>query len=59
MLVTNFWFKYAVYRIVCGAYQALDVGRIHPVRERALRALDDTVDYIDKAMPYAIGYETQ
>ena len=59
MLVTNFWFKYAVYRIVCGAYQALDVGRIHPVRERALRALDETVDYIDKAMSDAIGYETQ
>lgn len=59
MLVTNFWFKYAVYRVVCGAYQALDVGRMHPLRERAIRALNETVDYIDKAMPDAVGYETQ
>ena len=47
MLVTNFWFKYAVYRVVCGAYQALDVGRMHPLRERSIRALNETVDYID------------
>jgi hypothetical protein len=59
MLVTNFRFKYFMYRIVCGLYQALDVGRIHPVRERALRALEDTVNYIDEAMPDAIGFETQ
>ncbi len=59
MLVTNFRFKYFVYRIVCGLYQALDVGRIHPVRERALRALEDTVNYIDEAMPDAVGFETQ
>jgi len=59
MLVTNFRFKYVMYRIVCAAYQLLDVGRIHPVRERALRALQDTVDYIDEAMPDAIGFETQ
>jgi hypothetical protein len=44
---------------VCGIYQILDVGRIHPVRERAIRALEDTVNYIDKNMPDAIGFETQ
>ncbi len=59
MLVTNFRFKYLVYRLVCGVYQALDVGRIHPVRQRALRALEDTVDYIEAALPDAVGFETQ
>jgi predicted O-methyltransferase YrrM len=59
MLVTNFRFKYLVYRIVCAIYQVLDVGRIHPVRERALRALQDTVDYIDEKLPGAVGFETQ
>ena len=44
---------------MCGLYQALDVARIHPVRERALRALADTVDYIDERMPDAVGFETQ
>lgn len=59
MLVTNFRFKYYVYRLMCGIYQALDVARIHPVRERALRALADTVDYIDDHLPDAVGFETQ
>lgn len=59
MLVTNFRFKYLVYRVMCGLFQALDVGRIHPVRERALRALQDTVDYIDAHLPDAVGFETQ
>ena len=59
MLVTNFRFKYFVYRAMCGLFQALDVARIHPVRERALRALADTVDYIDERLPDAVGFETQ
>lgn len=59
MLVTNFRFKYVVYRIVCAAYQMLDVARIHPVRERALRALKESVDYIDEKLPQAVGFETQ
>lgn len=59
MLVTNFRFKYFVYRVVCGLFQALDVARVHPVRERALRALQDTVDYIEETLPDAIGFETQ
>ena len=59
MLVTNFRFKYFVYRLMCGMYQAFDVARIHPVRERALRALADTVDYIDEHLPDAVGFETQ
>jgi hypothetical protein len=36
MLVTNFKLKYVLYKIVCGIYQLADVGRIHPLRERAL-----------------------
>jgi hypothetical protein len=59
MLVTNFRFKYLVYRVACGLFQFLDVARIHPVRVRALRALEDTVNFIDRHMPDAIGFETQ
>lgn len=59
MLVTNFRFKYFVYRVMCGIYQAFDVARIHPVRERALRALQESVDYIEARLPDAVGFETQ
>jgi len=40
-------------------FQLLDTGRMHPVRERAFRALAKSVDYIDKHMPNAVGFETQ
>ena len=59
MLVTNFWLKSAVYKVVCGFYQAFDVGRIHPSRERSLRALGRTVDYIERTMPNALGLDSQ
>jgi hypothetical protein len=59
MLITNFRLKYVLYKIVNAAYQLADVGRIHPARERALRALQQSVDYIDRAMPDVIGLETQ
>jgi hypothetical protein len=59
MLVTNFWLKLLLYRIVLGGYQLLDTGRLHPVRERARRALADSVDYIDKNMQSALGFDTQ
>jgi hypothetical protein len=59
MLVTNFRVKLFLYRIVCGLYQVADVGRIHPMRERSLRALDRTVDYIERNMPDALGFEAQ
>jgi hypothetical protein len=59
MLVTNFRLKYVLYRIVCGLYQVADVGRIHPMRERSLRALQRSVDYIERAMADALGFETQ
>jgi Methyltransferase domain len=59
MLITNFRLKYLLYKIVCGAYQLADTGRIHPTRERALRALQRSVDYIESAMPDALGLESQ
>jgi hypothetical protein len=59
MLITNFRLKYVLYKIVCGAYQLADTGRIHPMRERALRALQRSVDYIESAMPDALGLESQ
>ena len=59
MLVTNFRLKYLLYRLVMAGYQLLDTGRMHPVRERARRALHDSVDYIDTHMAAAIGFDTQ
>ena len=59
MLVTNFKLKYVLYKIVCGAYQLFDVGRIHPMRERSMRALQRTVDYIEREMPDALGFDSQ
>jgi hypothetical protein len=40
-------------------FQLFDTGRMHPVRERHLRALNSSVDYIEINMPRAIGFETQ
>ena len=59
MLVTNFRLKYVLYKIICGFYQAADVGRIHPARERSLRALQRSVDYIERALPDALGFDSQ
>jgi hypothetical protein len=59
MLITNFRLKYVLYKIVCGAYQLADTGRVHPMRERALRALQRSVDYIESTMPDALGLESQ
>ena len=59
MLVTNFTLKAVLYRIICGIYQAADVGRIHPMRERSIRALHRTVDYIEREMPDALGFYAQ
>ena len=49
--------KYAVYKTVCGFYRAVDYGRIDPARERELRALGRTVDYIEREMPDALGLD--
>ena len=59
MLVTNFKLKYFLTKAVCSLYQLADAGRVHPLRERSLRELKRTVDYIEKAMPDALGLETQ
>jgi Macrocin-O-methyltransferase (TylF) len=59
MLVTNFQLKSILYRIICGVYQVADVGRIHPARERSLRALQRSVDYLEQNMPNALGFDSQ
>ncbi len=59
MLVTNFWLKYILYKIVRAWFQLIDVGRVHPVRVMSLRALEESVDYIEAHMPGAIGFDTQ
>jgi len=59
MLITNFWLKYLAYKVICGIYQAADIGRIHPARERALRALRRSVDYLERNMPDALGFDSQ
>jgi hypothetical protein len=59
MLITNFWLKYLGYKLICGFYQAADIGRIHPARERALRALHRSVDYLERNMPDALGFDSQ
>jgi Macrocin-O-methyltransferase (TylF) len=59
MLITNFHLKYFLYKLICGVYQAADVGRIHPARERSLRALRRSVDYLERNMPDALGFDSQ
>lgn len=59
LLVTNFRLKYTLYKIVLPFFQLFDTGRMHPVRERSMRALNKSVDYIDENMPNAVGFETQ
>jgi Macrocin-O-methyltransferase (TylF) len=59
MLITNFRVKYVLYKIICAAYQAADIGRVHPARERSLRALQRSVDYVERAMPDAVGLDSQ
>jgi hypothetical protein len=59
LLVTNFNFKYALYKIVLPFFQLFDTGRMHPVRERSMRALNRSVDYIEANMPCSVGFETQ
>lgn len=59
MQVTNFWVKYTLYKVICTFYQFVDVGKIHPARERARRALERSVDYVERAMPAALGLDSQ
>jgi predicted O-methyltransferase YrrM len=59
MLFTNFRWKYVLYKLVVGGFQLFDTGRLHPVRERAIRDLGRSVDYVERHMTEAIGLETQ
>lgn len=59
MLVTNFHLKYWLYKIIGARFQLYDVVYVHPMRERSLRALARTVDYIEADMPDALGFANQ
>ncbi|MGE3303384.1 MAG: TylF/MycF/NovP-related O-methyltransferase [Hyphomonadaceae bacterium] len=59
MLVTNFWVKATLYKLVCAWYQLGDVARVHPWRERNLRALQRTTDYVEEHMSDALGMDRQ
>ncbi len=59
MLVTNFHVKRWLYKIIEAGFQLFDVGYVHPVRERSLRSLQRSVDYIEAAMPNAMGFQSQ
>ena len=59
MLFTNFRLKYALYKVVLAGFQLFDTGRLHPVRERAIRALTRSVDYVETSSADAIGFGTQ
>jgi Macrocin-O-methyltransferase (TylF) len=59
VLVTNFRVKHILYRVVLAGYQLLDTGRLHPLRERSIRALKSSVDYLEQNMQDALGFDTQ
>ena len=59
MLVTNFGLKAFLYKVVTSWIQLWDVGRIHPWRERNIRALNRTVDYVEEHMADALGMDRQ
>lgn len=59
MLVTNFHVKYWLYKIMGARFQLHDVIYMHPMRERSLRSLKRSVDYLEAQMPDALGFATQ
>ena len=59
MLVKSSKFKDAISKVVCAFYELADVGRMHPMRERSLRALQRSLDYVERAMPDALGFDTR
>jgi hypothetical protein len=59
MLFTNFRWKYVLHKLVVSGFQLFDTGRLHPARERAIRDLNRSVDYVESRMADALGLETQ
>jgi len=59
MILANFPLKYVLHKSVMAAFQLFDTGRLHPARERAIRDLNRSVDYVESHMPDALGLETQ
>jgi hypothetical protein len=39
--------------------ELLDTGHLHPMRERSMRALKSSVDYLEQNMPHVLGFNTQ
>ena len=58
MPITSFRLKYLLNEIICGIYRAADVGRIHPARERSLRALHKALTTSNGLMPDAMGFDS-
>lgn len=59
MQVRSFRLKFFLHKSVLAGFQLFDTGRLHPARERAVRDLARSVDYIEGRMGDALGLETQ
>ncbi len=59
MPIANFWLRNALWKATSAGFALLDAGRLHPSRERNLRALRSTVDYIERHLPGALAIDTQ
>jgi methyltransferase family protein len=59
MILSSFPLKYVLHKSVMAAFQLFDTGRLHPARERAIRDLHRSVDYVESHMADALGLETQ
>ncbi|HVS47261.1 MAG TPA: TylF/MycF/NovP-related O-methyltransferase [Verrucomicrobiae bacterium] len=53
----KFWLIGVISGVALACNRLLDVGRLHPARERATRALHSTVDYIEQHMADALGFD--
>ena len=59
MISGHYNLKYFLYKVVLAFYELTDLGRLHPARERNIRALQTTVEFIDEHLPDAVGFGTQ
>lgn len=59
MLVSNFKLRCALKKLLLMSLISLDASRSHPLRKLALRAQEDSLDYIRTNMPKAMGFGTE